>query len=200
LAGLQTYVGQTDSTETTRSNVVARIEAFRTGEWELDVLLLQRQLEELSASAVSNIVTKLETNLVARSSQLQSGLPGVLFHHALEFGTRHLVERKLHSELKDRNLDMFFDQAQTKMLAVARSSGNPDTISYLELSEFAVQEVVAPSVMFPIRVALKQQAIILLLCTALAAILPTLVFRFTFGLIKPKLAPAVPPQKPPPPP
>ena len=188
LAGLQTYAGQTNSTETTRSNVVARIEAFRTGEWELDVPLLQRQLEELSASAVSNIVVKIETNLVARSPQLQSGLPGALFHHALQFGTTYLVERKVHSELKNRKLDTFFDKAKNTLLAVARSSGNPDTITYPELSEFAVQEVVAPSVMFPIRVALKQQAIAFLLCTVLAAILPALAFRFTLGLIKAKAA------------
>jgi hypothetical protein len=186
LAGLQSYAALTNSAEASRTNLMARVDAFRAGEWELDVPKLHQQLDELSASAVSNVVTSIETNLVARSPQLQDGLPGALFHHALAFGRKFIVERKLHSEVKDRKLDAFYDKARNTLLAAAQTSGAPETVTRQELSDFAVQQAVVPSVMWPLRIMLNEQKLIFVLLSVLAAVLPAPAYRFTLGLIKPK--------------
>lgn len=186
LAGLQSYAALTNSMDAARTNLMARVEDFRAGEWELDVPRLQQQLDELSASAVSNVVTSIETNLVARSPQLQSGLPGALFHHALSFGRKFIVERKIRSEVKDRKLDAFYDRARNGLLAAAKASGAPETVSRRELSDFTVQQVVVPSVMWPVRIMLNEQKLIFVLLTVVAAVLPAVAFRFTLGLIKAK--------------
>lgn len=194
LAGLQSYAALTNSADASRSNLMARVEAFRAGEWELNVPKLQQQLDELSASAVSNVVTSVETNLVARSPQLQDGLPGVLFHHALAFGRKFIVERKLHSEVKDRKLDAFYDRTRGALQTAAKAKGAPETVTRQELSDYAVQQVVVPSVMWPLRIMLNEQKMIFVLLTLFAAVLPGVAFRFTLGLIKAKPAPpSVPP-------
>lgn len=193
LAGLQSYGVLTNSADAARSNLLARVEAFRAGDWELDVPKLHLQLDELSIGAVSNIVISIETNLVARTPQLQNGLPGALFHHALSFGGKFIVERKIHSEMTDRKLDAFYDRARNTLLAAAKASGAPETVSRQELSNFTVQEVVVPSLLWPIRIMLNEQKLIFMLLTVLAAVLPGIAYRFTFGLIKPKPAPVLPP-------
>jgi hypothetical protein len=184
LAGLQSYGALTNSAS--RTNIMAQVEAFRAGEWELNVPKLHQQLDELSADAVSNLAISIETNLVARSPQLQSGLPGALFHHALVFGRKFIVERKIHSEMKDRRIDAFYDRARNALLAAAKASGAPETLSRQELSDYAVQQVVVPSVMWPLRIMLNEQKLIFVLLALLAAVVPGVAYRFTLGLIKAK--------------
>lgn len=183
-AGFQAYASSTNSGAAIRTNVMAGVESFRSGGWELNVPLLQSQLDRMEAGAISNVVVTLESNLVARTPQLQSGLPNVVLHQSLTFVSKLIVERRIHSELKNRKLDQRYAALRTGLLAEAQKTGAPDTIARAELSAFTVRELVVPGLMVPIRLLLTEQAIFLLLLAALAALLPALAFRFTLGRAK----------------
>jgi hypothetical protein len=186
LAGFQLYAASTNSGAATRTNVMAGVESFRSGGWELNVPLLQSRLDQMEAGAISNVVANLESNLVARTPQLQSGLPNVLLHQSLNFASKLIIERKIHSELKSRKLDQRYAALRAGLLSEAQKSGAPDTIARAELSAFTVRELVVPGLMVPIRMLLAEQAVLLLLLAALAALLPAPAFRFTLGRVKAK--------------
>lgn len=184
LAGAQVYLSDTNDLVRSGTNVFARVESFRRGEWEVDAPLLLRQLDGLQSGAVTNLMGEIEARLVAGSAQLQSGLPNKLLHYTLQLIGKTLVERKLGSELKRVNLDDFYRVVRDRLVEEARRNGNPDTISRKDLSAFVVREVVVPSVLKPVRVFAGGQVKLFLFLAFLTLVVPALLFELTCGRVK----------------
>lgn len=184
VAGVQVYLSNTNATARTDMDMTAQIETFRRGEWEVNVPELHRQLDQLQAGAVSNLVAEVETRLVASSPQLQNGLPNTLLHHSLRFIGTVLVQRKVNSELKRTKLDDFYHAVRDRLVSAARLQGNPDTMGRQELSTFLVKEVVVPSVMKPIRIFAGNQVKMFLFLAFLSLVIPATIFELTCGRVK----------------
>lgn len=184
VAGVQVYLSNTNAAARTNMNITAQIETFRRGEWEVNVPELHRQLDQLQAGAVSNLVAEAETRLVASSPQLQSGLPNTVLHHSLRFIGTVLVQRKVNSELKRTKLDDFYHAVRDRLVSAARLQGNPDTMGRQELSTFLVKEVVVPSVMKPIRIFAGNQVKMFLFLAFLSLVIPATIFELTCGRVK----------------
>jgi len=184
VAGVQVYLSDTNTAARSNTNIAARIESFRHGEWEVNVPELHGQLDQLGSGATSNLVAEVEVRLVASSPQLQSGLPNKLLHHSLRFIGTVLVQRKLNSELKRTHLDDFYHAVRDRLVSAARAQGGPDTIGRQELSTFLVKEVVVPSVMKPIRIFAGGQVKMFLFLAFLSLVIPVTLFELTCGRVK----------------
>jgi hypothetical protein len=186
VAAAQVFLSDTNATTRSQTNITARIENFRQGEWEVNAPALLRQLDELQSGAVSNLVAEVEARLVAGSPQLQSGLPNKLLHHSLRLMGTMVVERKVNQELKRAHADDFYHAVRDRLVSAARQRGSPDTITHQELSEFLVQEVVVPGVMKPIRVFAGGQVKVFLVLALLSVVIPPGAFKLTCGRAKQK--------------
>ncbi len=192
MAAVQIYLSETNTAARSGTNISLRLETFRSGAWEVNAPEFLRQLDNLQAGAVSNVVADIEQKITSNSPSLQSGLPNQLLHHSLRlFGTM-VVERKINSQLHRAKLDDFYHAFGDRLVAEARKHGAPDTIGHRELSAFLVTEAVVPGVMKPIRMFAGNQAKMLLFLAALGAVLPAAVFRFTCGRVQPAPAPTQP--------
>lgn len=184
VAAAQLFLAETNAAARSSTNLSARIEAFRSGAWEVNAPEFLRQLDALQSAAVTNIVSEIEQKIVSSSPQLQSGLPNKLVHHSLRLLGTMVVERKINSELHRAKLDDFYHAFRDRFVSEARKQGAPDTIGHRELSGFLVTEAVVPSVMKPIRIFAGGQAKFFLLCAAFGLVLPAGAFRITCGRVK----------------
>jgi len=184
VGGFQLYASVSNPPSVTDSNFMARVADFQAGGWEVNVPQLNRQLDELPAGVASNLVSKIESNIVARTPMLQSGLPNTLLHHVLGYGWKFAVARKVEGELRDHKLDTCYQTARARLLSAAQQAGDPATISRGELSAFLVQEAVVPSVMVPVRIFLIQNVALFGMLGGLSLVLPAVLFRLTCGWVR----------------
>jgi hypothetical protein len=181
LAALQVMPAMTNDMATVRAMVATQVEEFRAGKWEFHAVRFVEQLDQLHVDTVSNVVAKIETEVVSRVPVSADGLYRRLLHSASEILGKTLVNEKIESEL------------QEQLPAEARRVGNPETIARSELSGFFVQEVLIPALMHPIRSLVRTNILLCVCLTAAVIALPLICFRLTCGRVKTPSAGATPP-------
>jgi hypothetical protein len=188
-AFIQVYLSDTNDASRSETNLTAKIEAFRSGAWEVDAPAFLQQLERAHGDFITNAVVETEQDLIASVPYLQSGLANKVVHRCFDQFGAALVRMSLNSQAKRLGTDGYYQALGDRLVADARKQSPSETISRPELSAFFVREAMVPGIMKPIRILSGEQAKLFFWLGIIAGAVPAVFFRFTFGLIK---APAVP--------
>jgi hypothetical protein len=155
--------------------VKARLNSFRAGEWEWDVPGFLRRLDQFQQESVAELTQRIVQNVLEDYPKLKDSLGELILRPTLAAFVRQVALRQVNEQLQKPG--GVVASARERLLAEAARSGNPDTISHRELSQYVVQRGVLPSVLTPLRSIARSQQILMAFLSVSVVVLPALAFR-----------------------
>lgn len=161
--------------------MAARVEAFRSGRWDLDVPIFFERLGTLRTETFTAILGKIEELIHREAPALKDGATGRMLHRVIhEFGPGMLDDR-FASEMKGRGLEPLRLAIRDRLLAEAARAGDPRKIRFSELSRFLLNQAVVPGMVAPIDSFVRQQQLFLGIVALIVLVLPAIVCRIFRG-------------------
>lgn len=165
------------SGETNRTELDAKLEAFRAGQWELHAPQFLQQLDALTEAVITNSLAKLEQSTLARAPQLKGGLGEKLLHQFLHGLGRPLITKQASSRLQSWGANQVYYALREKLTPEAALAGNPESITRSELSRFLIRDGIGPGILNPIHFIARSQQFPLLGISLLIIVLPPICLR-----------------------
>lgn len=127
-----------------------QLEAFRRGEWEVDVAKLQ-DLSHIDDETLERVVEQLESEHLDKVPSWRGGVFEGVLHYLDMALARALVGQSglANTQLGYRKLAAAMREGVAALPEAAKKVGDPNTIARKELSEHMVQYGVVPTIMIP---------------------------------------------------
>jgi hypothetical protein len=148
------------------------VTSFVHGREEIHVLDLQRNMDAIGKEAINQVVGVVQLEVAALIPSLKESTQGAFFKRFLD----ELGHATLHDPAADGmrriRLDIYLNQILSGMPAEAARSGNPETISFKEMSDYLAREGLMPWVLNAVRGMVRTHQLFALLAMLIALVLP----------------------------
>jgi hypothetical protein len=158
-------------------------EHFQQGKQSLEIKALLDQLEQFKGKVGQEISEKLRRQLLANHPDWQGGKAEDVLDWILSNVTQALVDRNLDERLRQLGIQPFFEELSKA------AEANDGVMNRQELSQFFTDEVLRPSLLYPVRKTVRAIQTGLWLGVLAVVVVPVALIKL-IGLFLKKPAPA----------